>query len=355
MRMQHQGLALMMVAGTWMAALLGALAVLAPGSQALTCHQASSVLFYGPRGHVLDATVTPKTNQSCPPHTPACLAASATLRTGAMWVMATFWGCSEGVPGTTPPPGATLPPGATPLQRYVRLCSSDLCNDDLYKEPVPLDDPIFLGPNEGPAPHDATQCLSGLSPKPEPGVLERVTCPGEAQCYHGNGTIVAGELSVPLFVWSCQPQPCATAPIRRRVGPLLFTQEGACCSGSFCTGTAAAQQSHVTKEAMGSEGTPASVSASLAPKGGNRTTGWVTMATPVPREGDRKGNPGRVTTATPGPSNAKDLFMKPKDVGPTRKGVPQTSTFNFRSTRPARHPGDLGKQQGIPTKGPHAA
>lgn len=145
---------------------------------------------------------------------------------------------------------------------------------------------------------------------------------------------------MPLFVWSCQPQPCTTAPVRRRVGPLLFTQEGACCSGSFCTGTAAAQkshnESHVIQEAIGPEGTPASVSASLAPKGGNRTTSWV-------------------TTATPGPSNAKDLFVKPKDVAPPAKGGPQTSTFPFLSTRPARHPGDLGKQQGIPTKGPQVA
>ncbi|CAM4697303.1 unnamed protein product [Lepidochelys olivacea] len=140
-------------------------------------------------------------------------------------------GCRDGHPkaGTEPPAG---PSRFLHIQADVRYCLSDQCN----AKGLDLGSP---GQATAPAPSGPTQCYAGLSLGPQPHTLERVTCNGEdARRYHGNGTLTAGKLAVPIFMWSCQAPSCAVPP-SRHFGPLQLRQAGTCCSGSYCNGQGA--------------------------------------------------------------------------------------------------------------------
>ncbi|KAM9114718.1 ly6/PLAUR domain-containing protein 5-like [Pangshura tecta] len=217
-------------------ALLGLLAsaLLIPETGSLRCHSHSSVLLRDRGGKHLDSIITPNGTESCAPAHSACMEAAITLNAGGMSVTLIQRGCRAGHPkgGTEPP---AVPSRYLHIQADVRYCQSDQCNAK----------GLGLGsPTQGPAPAPSgpTQCYAGLSLSPQPHTLERVTCDGDdARCYHGNGTLTAGKLAVPIFVWSCQAPSCAVPP-SRHLGPLQLSQAGACCTGSSCNGQRALAQ-----------------------------------------------------------------------------------------------------------------
>ncbi|KAG6921146.1 hypothetical protein G0U57_010063, partial [Chelydra serpentina] len=322
------------------AALLAILAsaLLIPGAGSLRCHSDSSVLLRDRAGKRLDGVVTPSGTESCAPAHSACMQAAATLSTGGMSVTVIQRGCRDGHPkGGTEPPAA--PSRFLHIQADVRYCQSDQCN----AKGLDLGTP---GQGTAPARSGPTQCYAGLSLGPQPHALERVTCEGDnARCYHGNGTLTAGKLAVPIFVWSCQAPPCAVPP-SRHVGPLQLHQAGTCCSGSYCNGPGAlALASH-----------------------GDKIPGHVPTGTPgsdpLANVTARKGHPhpwgvrGTAPTEPPyteytgGDDSAETHYLDPDYTGynstdphvPGYKGDPSRST----STRPRARPTEPGKKNGYP-------
>nr|XP_023968456.1 ly6/PLAUR domain-containing protein 5-like isoform X2 [Chrysemys picta bellii] len=209
-------------------------ALLIPGTGSLRCHSHSSVLLRDRGGKHLDSVVTHNGTESCAPAHGACMEAAITLSAGGMSVTVIQRGCRDGHPkgGTEPP---AVPSRFLHIQADVRYCQSDQCN----AKGLGLGRP---GQSTASAPSGPTQCYAGLSLGPQPHTLERVTCDGDdARCYHGNVTLTAGKLTVPILVWSCQAPSCAVPP-SRHVGPLHLSQAGACCTGSYCNGQRALAQ-----------------------------------------------------------------------------------------------------------------
>ncbi|XP_053866915.1 ly6/PLAUR domain-containing protein 5-like [Malaclemys terrapin pileata] len=209
-------------------------ALLIPETGSLRCHSHSSVLLRDRGGKHLDSVVTHNGTESCALAHSACMEAAVTLSAGGMSVTVIQRGCRDGHPkGGTEPPAA--PSRFLHIQADVRYCQSDQCN----AKGLGLG---RSGQGTASAPGGPTQCYAGLSLGPQPHTLERVTCDGDdAHCYHGNVTLTAGKLTVPIFVWSCQAPSCAVPP-SRHVGPLHLSQAGACCSGSYCNGQRALAQ-----------------------------------------------------------------------------------------------------------------
>ncbi|XP_038238808.1 ly6/PLAUR domain-containing protein 5-like isoform X2 [Dermochelys coriacea] len=307
------------------AALLAILAsaLLIPETSSLQCHSHSSVLLHDRGGKRLDSVVTPKGTESCTPTHSACMEAAVTLRAGGMSVTLIQRGCRDGNPkgGTEPP---ARPSRFLHIQADVRYCQSDQCN----AKGLDLGSP---GQGTAPAPSGPTQCYAGLSLGPQPHTLERVTCDGDdTRCYHGNGTLTAGKLTVPIFMWSCQAPSCAMPP-SRHFGPLQLSQAGACCSGSYCNG-----QGALAPVSLGHK-----ISSGHVPTG---IPGYSLLAHATARKGHKHPGRSHSTAATELPyldhtdyNDSMDL-LNPNYEGDTP-----------HSTRPRTRPTEPGNKNSYPT------
>uniref|UniRef100_A0A8D0HA27 UPAR/Ly6 domain-containing protein n=1 Tax=Sphenodon punctatus TaxID=8508 RepID=A0A8D0HA27_SPHPU len=219
------------------AVLIGFLAValLIPGAGALQCYKSSSLLHYSAWGKLSSAFETPNRTISCTPAQGACVEVLVTLTTGMAVIVATHRGCSSGAAkdGAVSTPSDNQP---FVIQSHMRYCHTELCNVQATSNTIPRK------PGKGKAsdPAGSHLCFSSLGLDPHPGSLERVTCnEGYTRCYQGNGTITVGELSMPIFIRTCQNPACAVPP-SQHFGPVQLRQEGFCCLGSYCNREAAA-------------------------------------------------------------------------------------------------------------------
>ncbi|CAM5135133.1 unnamed protein product [Natator depressus] len=304
-------------------------ALLIPEAGSLRCDSHSSVLLRDRGGKHLDSVVTPSGTESCAPAHSACMEAAVTLSAGGMSVTLIQRGCRDGQPkgGTEPPTG---PSRFLHIQADVRYCQSDQCN----AKGLDLGSP---GQATAPAPSGPTQCYAGLSLGPQPHTLERVTCDGEdARCYHGNGTLTAGKLAVPIFMWSCQAPSCAVPP-SRHFGPLQLRQAGTCCSGSYCNG----------------QGALAPLSLGLKISSGHVPTGipgYGPLANATAWKGHQHPGRSRGTAATELPSY--DHYPDPDHTGYDDSTDPLDPSYEGgppHSTRPRARPTGPGKKNSYPT------
>ncbi|XP_030399274.1 ly6/PLAUR domain-containing protein 5-like [Gopherus evgoodei] len=338
--------------GVLVAALLTILAsaLLIPETVSLRCHSHSSVLLRDRGGKRLESIITPSGTESCAPDHSACMEAAITLSAGGMSVTLIQRGCRAGHPkGGTDPPAA--PSRFLHIQVDVHYCQSDQCNA------------MGLGlgsPSQGtaPAPSGPTQCYAGLSLSPQPHTLEQVMCDGDnARCYHGNGTLTAGKLAVPIFVWSCQAPSCAVPP-SRHVGPLQLSQAGACCTGSYCNGQRALAQvsvHHKISSVPVSDNPLAYATARKDHKQPGRSHGTEPTEPRDPDDHTETDYPDRDVTSS---YDRTETDYPDRDVN----GYNSTELPNPRykgdlppSTRPRSHPTEPGKKIGHPKSTVHPA
>lgn len=325
------------------AALLAILAsaLLIPETGSLRCHSHSSVLLRDRGGKRLHSIITHNGTESCAPAHSACMEAAVTLSAGGMSVTLIQRGCRAGHPkGGTEPPAA--PSRFLHIQADVHYCQSDQCNAKGLGLGLP-------GQGTAPTPSGPTQCYAGLSLRPQPHTLERVTCDGDdARCYHGNGTLTAGNLAVPIFVWSCQAPSCAVPP-SRHVGPLQLSQAGACCAGSYCNGQRALAQVSVHRTISVGDHPLTTATARKDHKHPGRSHGTAPTVPPDPDDHTEPHYPDRDVTSY-------DDRTEPDDLEPDGNGYDNSTELpdphpSYKgnlphSTRP--RPTEPGKKIGYP-------
>ncbi|XP_074837237.1 uncharacterized protein LOC142003830 isoform X2 [Carettochelys insculpta] len=183
-----------------------------------------------------------------------------------------------------------------------------------------------------PVAHGPTQCYAGLSLHSQPRSLARVTCEGaSARCYHGNGTLAAGKLAVPIFVWSCQAPSCTVLP-SRRFGPVQLSQAGTCCTHSLCNRLEAlALAGHSHKQPSSPSAVPGNVP--LPP------------AVTSKEHGEPRHSPGVMTTWVPDTDLHfyDDLPDSDNHTASEDLGLPSPKRDRPRSTSPTMHPTEPSK------------
>nr|XP_056702314.1 ly6/PLAUR domain-containing protein 5-like [Euleptes europaea] len=227
------------------AALLGFLPLtfLLPGAFALQCHSHSFIQpVFGEKINY-ELSVTSSLLANCLASQTACVEAHLLLSTEKMGMLVTHRGCAnEGLKDQAE--SATSSDRHLTIRSSVLYCHSDLCNKNL------TDLNVFKMPRQAKAPEasSSNQCYSGFTMDPNEDILDRVTCGRDyTQCYHGNGTITAGNLAVDFSIKTCQ-RPSCDVPESQSFGPIELKQWGSCCHGIFCNGKGAApQKQNITK------------------------------------------------------------------------------------------------------------
>ncbi|XP_074837236.1 ly6/PLAUR domain-containing protein 5-like isoform X1 [Carettochelys insculpta] len=310
--------------GAHTAALLGLLvtALLLPEAISLRCHSHTSILLRDQAGRDLTSIRIHNSTESCTRAQDSCVEAAVTLSAGDTSVTLLQKGCSERQPqeGTEAP---AVPSGFLHIQAHVRTCQADECNAKGLGSPSQGTAPVAHGP---------TQCYAGLSLHSQPRSLARVTCEGaSARCYHGNGTLAAGKLAVPIFVWSCQAPSCTVLP-SRRFGPVQLSQAGTCCTHSLCNRLEAlALAGHSHKQPSSPSAVPGNVP--LPP------------AVTSKEHGEPRHSPGVMTTWVPDTDLHfyDDLPDSDNHTASEDLGLPSPKRDRPRSTSPTMHPTEPSK------------
>ncbi|KAB1274148.1 Ly6/PLAUR domain-containing protein 5 [Camelus dromedarius] len=192
------------------------------GSQALQCYSFQHI-YFGP----FDLSGTKFLNISC---LHGCSEAVLSLNTGYRAAVTLVQkGCWTGPPtGQMQWNDKALPPDYS----VVRGCGTDFCNAHLLTH-----DSL---PNLSPAPNPPTlsgiECYACVGIHPEdctPEKSRRVQChQDQSVCFQGNGQMTAGNLSVPVYIRTCQRPSCT---IKGTTSPWTnIDLQGSCCEGHLC-------------------------------------------------------------------------------------------------------------------------
>ncbi|XP_054854913.1 ly6/PLAUR domain-containing protein 5-like [Eublepharis macularius] len=209
------------------------LTLLIPGAPGLQCHSYTSIQPVSRDKISSEFSVTSNIVNNCSTSQTACVEAHLMIWTKNKAMLVTHRGCtSESLKDQA---GCTTSDHQPFIHSNVCYCQSDLCNEVL------TDPNVFKMPGEEKASKasSSNQCYSGFSMDSDQDILDRVTCGRDySQCYHGNGTITAGNLSVDFLIKTCQ-QPSCNVPERQSFGPIELWLWGSCCHSDFCNGKAA--------------------------------------------------------------------------------------------------------------------
>ncbi|XP_015272932.1 PREDICTED: ly6/PLAUR domain-containing protein 5-like [Gekko japonicus] len=222
---------------TTTAALLGLLpfTLLIPGAFALRCHSSAFIgpVSRDPIGHELSLGIF----SNCSSSENACAEAILVLSTGETALLVAYRGCATERLKTETGSSTSGHQHLT-VHSSVRYCRSDLCN----REPIDLDD--FKRPDQENASeaNSFNRCYSGFKLNTDQDILDRETCGrDQSQCYHGTGSITAGNFTTFFEIKTCQGPSC-NVPESQSFGPIELRLRSSCCHGMLCNGKVVASQ-----------------------------------------------------------------------------------------------------------------